>query len=140
MTPIKQYTDFTCLLHLSAKYCFKQFYNFYSILHYPSIKPPRKAQNAYTICWYRCTADPLRSALRLELTKGTRNQRRTHFACSIVSRDMCLQLTKLQENLLKNEYFIDNSLVFIVLQTVLYAFLFFFFFFFFFVGYILYGD
>ena len=39
---------------------------------------------------------------------------------------------------LKNEYFIDNPLVVIVLQTVLYAFrfFFFFFFFFFFVGYI----
>ena len=35
------------------------------------------------------------SALRLELTKGTCNQRRKYFACSIVSRDICLQLTKI---------------------------------------------
>ena len=75
------------------------------------------------------------SALRLELTKDTCNQRRTNFACSIVSRDICLQLTKNTRDFAqkRNEYFIDSSsLVVIVLQTVLYAFLFFFFFFFFF--------
>ena len=34
-------------------------------------------------------------ALRLELTKGTCNRRRTNFARSIVSLDICLKLTKI---------------------------------------------
>ena len=64
------------------------------------------------------------SALRLELTKGACNHNRTNFACSIVSKGICLQLTKFTGDFAKNEWFINNSVVVIVLQTVLYAFLF----------------
>ena len=38
------------------------------------------------------------SALRLELTKGACNQKRTNIACSIVSLDICLLLTKVKRN------------------------------------------
>ena len=59
LMPMKNYTVFRCLLPLSAKYWFKQFYKtLFFTIHAYNLKG--KAQNAYTICWYKCTADPLR--------------------------------------------------------------------------------
>ena len=44
-------------------------------------------------------------ALRLELTKGTCNKRRTNCACSIVSREICLQLTKVTRDFVQKWIF-----------------------------------
>ena len=58
LMPIKQYTVFRYLLQLSAKYLLKQFYKtLFFTIHAWNLQG--KAQYAYTICWYKCTADPL---------------------------------------------------------------------------------
>ena len=58
LMPIKQYTVFRCLLQLSAKYWLKQFYKtLFFTIHAWNLQG--KTQYAYTICWYKYTADPL---------------------------------------------------------------------------------
>ena len=65
--------------------------------------------------------------------KGKCNQRRTHFACSIVSRDIFVfNWQKLQGISLKNESFIDKWFANRTVCVSFFSFLFFFFFFFFF--------
>ena len=110
--PIKQYTVFRCLLPLSAKYWFKQFYK--TILHYSHIKPPRKDTERIHHMLIQVQTLCVDSALRLKLTKGTYNQRRTNFACSIVSLDICLLLTKItrdyaQKRIFYRQFFICYS-------------------------------
>ena len=101
--PIKQYTVFRCLLQFSAKYWFKQFYK--TILHYSHIKPPRKDTECIHYMLIQVQTLCVDSALRLKLTKGTCNQRRTNFAHSIVSLDFVYYWQKLQEIILKKWIF-----------------------------------
>ena len=97
LMPIKQYTVFRCLLLLSAKYWFKPSSHFTRI--YSSLvthKTSRERHRTHTPHADTSVLQTLcvNSALRLELTKGTCNQRRTNFACNIVSLDICVEPTK----------------------------------------------
>ena len=59
LMPIKQYTVFRCFFSFLQNIISNNFNKtLFFTIHALNIKG--KPQNAYTICWYRCTADPLR--------------------------------------------------------------------------------
>ena len=68
-----------------------------SVLQYSRIKPRKKGKKMHTpyadtdVLHTICVDSVFRSGL----TKGTCNQGRTNFACSVVSLESCLQLTKI---------------------------------------------